>query len=289
MNKILLKTTIPRKANDWCAHRFLLLKATLTSAGYQVESRDRVTDGSGDDVDLASLPDSDYDQLWIFGVEGGEGGLTRSDAASVDRFRRNGKGCMLTRDHMDVGYSLVRIPQIGLANHFHSVNPEPDVSRRTRDDTFSMHLDWPNYHSGLNGAFQELESVPDGHPLFKRVDGVIRYFPTHPHEGAISVPAGAEHCASVVAKGRSGITGVDFNLIVAFEALALGNGTGQVYGRAAIHSSFHHFVDYNWDAATGCPDFVTDPEDDAMAGSVEAQKDIRSYSLNLARWLSNDS
>ncbi|MEL7003038.1 MAG: hypothetical protein AAFN93_09930 [Bacteroidota bacterium] len=285
MNKILIKTTVEDDENDWCVNRFELLQNTLKSAGYNVESRDRLNDRFGNDIDFQALTSSDYDQLWVFAVEGKDGGLTMNDAENIDAFRRQGKGCMLTRDHMNVGNTLVNIPEIGLAHHFHSVNPEPDKERQKRDDTVNMKLDWPNYHSGLNGSVQEIEIMDHGHPLIQSKNDFIRYFPTHPHEGAISIPKGTEQFASVIAKGKSKLTGNSFDLIIAFEANTIDDN--QQYGRAVIHSSFHHFADYNWDVSKGCPDFVFEPVGNEMSSSPQAQRDIRMYSVNLANWLSN--
>ncbi len=284
MKKILFKTTVEDDENDWCSARFQLLKRTLENAGFVVESRDRINDQSGNDVDFKSLTESDYDQLWIFAVEGNDGGLTREDAKHIDAFRRQGKGCMLTRDHMNVGNTLVHIPEIGPAHHFHTVNPEPNKERQRRDDTVNMELDWPNYHSGLNGSIQEIGIVDKAHPLIQSNGELIRYFPTHPHEGAISIPKGTEQYASVIAEGKSKLSGLNFDLIIAFESHI--DKENNSYGRAVMHSSFHHFADYNWDTSKGCPDFVFEPVGNEMSKSPQAQDDIRVYSVNLANWLS---
>ncbi|MEM8500512.1 MAG: hypothetical protein AAF542_21025 [Pseudomonadota bacterium] len=289
MDKVLLKTTVEETNNDWCVHRFQLLKDELEKAGFSVDCRNRINEENGNDKDFMSLPNSSYSQMWLFAIEANHGGLTKTDTVNIDVFRRNGKGLMLTRDHMDVGSTLVGIPEVGPAHHFHSVNPEIDRDRRRRDDTYSMHLDWPNYHSGLNGSCQQIVVTNREHPLLKRDNKSIRYFPAHPHEGAVSIPQGTEDFASVIAKGRSALSGVEFNLIIAFESHLVGDDPTQQYGRTAMHSSFHHFADYNWDTSTGCPSFVSDPEGSGMSESTEAQQDIRIYCRNLAHWLSDGS
>lgn len=285
MKKILFKTTVEGDKNDWCVHRFELVKETLENAGFYVESRNRINDELGNDIDFKSLSQSDYDQLWIFAVEGNDGGLTQQDSLHIDAFRRHGKGCMLTRDHTNVGNTLVNIPEIGPSHHFHSVNPEPNKERQKRDDTYNMTLDWPNYHSGLNGSIQEIEITDDRHPLIQNKGKLIHYFPTHPHEGAMSIPKGTEEFASVIAKGNSKLSGNSFDLIIAFDNHSTHDN--QHYGRAVVHSSFHHFADYNWDTSKGCPDFVFEPEGTEMLSTPQAQEDIRIYSVNLANWLSN--
>ncbi|MFI5019472.1 MAG: hypothetical protein ACHQHK_16115, partial [Dongiales bacterium] len=64
---------------------------------------------------------------------------------------------------------------------------------------------------------------------------------------------------------------------------------GRPLGRAAAHSSFHHFADYNWDPAMGAPSFVDEPPGSALAGSPEARRSVERYVRNLAGWLAGPS
>jgi len=107
----------------------------------------------------------------------------------------------------------------------------------------------------------------------------VRYLPAHPHEGDVDAPPG-EPSARVIATGRSKVTGQSFNLAVAFEASDAG-------GRAIAQSTFHHFADYNWDIAAGCPSFVSEPPGHAMAANPAAQESVRTYARNVALWLVN--
>jgi len=75
------------------------------------------------------------------------------------------------------------------------------------------------------------------------------------------------------------VTGADFNIAVAFEASNAG-------GRAIAQSTFHHFADYNWDTATGCPSFVTEPAGNGLAQFPEALRSTWRYVRNVALWLS---
>jgi len=105
-----------------------------------------------------------------------------------------------------------------MAHHFHASNPERDPERRARDDRETMQIDWPNYHSGRNGDWQRVQAAMPLHPILRREDGsAIEFLPAHPHEGAVSVPPGAEERARVLATGRSQTTGRHFNIAVAFE------------------------------------------------------------------------
>jgi hypothetical protein len=74
------------------------------------------------------------------------------------------------------------------------------------------------------------------------------------------------------------VTGREFNLMVRFEPSAAG-------GPAVAESTFHHFVDYNWDINAGAPGFVTDRPGNKLAAFPKALQDTRQYVRNLALWL----
>jgi hypothetical protein len=289
MNKILLQTTIPYTENDWRIGRFSLLAAHLSSlqdadgtALYDVTTRNRESDETGNDPLLGDLDQSDFDQLWLFAVDTGLG-LTSADCSGISRFRKRGGGIFSTRDHFDLGSSLCTLGGIGAAHYFHSVNPDPDPTRNRRDDTITTSIDYPNYHSGANGDYQRID-IAAPHELLRREDrSFIEFFPAHPHEGGVGAPAG-DGSARVIATGTSLSTGRPFNLIVAFEHST--NEKGDHVGRAIAESSFHHVVDYNWDTDAGCPSFVEEPPGDGLKRNPVALVDIRQYVNNVARWLS---
>ncbi|HEY4276198.1 MAG TPA: hypothetical protein VGM68_11975 [Rhizomicrobium sp.] len=282
---ILLQTTIPPIADDWNIGRFHLLSEFLgrqqTSDGsalFRVTARDR-DDGTRPDSVLSRLDKTDFDQMWLFAVDTGNG-LTPEDCAGIGRFRQRGKGLLVARDHMDLGSSICSLGGVGLANHFHSQNPESDPLRRRNDDPFTVAIQWPNYHSGANGDYQDITPMGELHPVLRdsaRPGQALRFLPAHPHEGAVSAPPGNAN-ARVIATGRSKVTGVDFNIAVAFEPDG-GNGP------AIAQSTFHHFADYNWDIASGAPSFVDEPPGNAMATTPEARRSTENYARNLAIWL----
>lgn len=286
--RILLQTTIVPTQDDWSIARFGLLRAHLAglrdsdgAALCEVVARDRGTAPDRDDPVLLSLPASDFDEVWLFAVDEGNG-LREAECAALSAFRERGGGLMVSRDHQDLGNSICALGSLGAAHHFHSHNPELDESRRCRDDPFTQSIDWPNYHAGANGDAHEITAIAPLHPLLRdpeSADGVVRFFPAHPHEGAVSVPRG-ETSARVIARGASKATGREFNLVVAFEA-----GTSGRPGPAVAHSTFHHFCDYNWDTRLGAPSFVDEPPGDGMQRESAARKSIETYTKNLARWL----
>ncbi|UGB45438.1 hypothetical protein LQ772_15885 [Frateuria edaphi] len=284
-SRILLQTTIPPVADDWNIGRFSLLRDYLASLRdsqgmplFQITARDREPPGAPDSV-LSHIDTASFDQLWLFAVDTGDG-LTSADCDAISRFRRQGRGLLVTRDHMDLGSSVCTLGGVGAAHFFHSKNPDPDPSRRTRDDTQTREISWPNYHSGANGDFQQVDIVPPLHPVLadpEAEEGAVRYLPAHPHEGAIGLPP-HDPTARVIATGRSQATGRAFNLVVAFEVSDAG-------GPAIAESTFHHFADYNWDPSMGAPSFVSEAPGNALAHSVDAQRSTGRYVRNLALWL----
>jgi hypothetical protein len=288
--KILIQTTIPYTEDDWHVERFSLLARHLQSLRdesssplYEVTTRNRETNADGHDPVLLGLADSDYDQLWLFAVDSGDG-LSKEDCAAVTAFRKRGGGMLVTRDHFDLGSSVCTLGGVGAAHYFHNINPDPDPTRHQRDDHITKSIDYPNYHSGSNGDYQRI-AVEAPHELLRRADrSFIQYFPSHPHEGGVGAPAD-DHSAKVIATGTSLTTGRRFNLIVAFEH---SNDThGNHLGRAIAESSFHHLVDYNWDTDMGCPTFLEEPPGDGYKREPAALDDIKQYVANAARWLSS--
>jgi hypothetical protein len=287
--RILLQTTIPFAEDNWHIGRFSLLRDELMAmkdeAGNplcSVTTRNRETDADGNDPVLSTLDKSEFDELWLFAIDNGDG-LSVPDCQGITRFRQRGGGILATRDHQDLGISLCTLGGIGRAHFFHTKNPEPDSSRHERDDKNTTSISWPNYHSGANGDYQKINAIAD-HALLRRADsaGMIEFFPAHPHEGAVGVPEHEEH-AQVVATGQSQTTGRPFNLIVAFETTP--DEHGHTLGRGIAESSFHHLVDYNWDTGLGCPTFVEEPPGDGYKRNPEALEDIKAYVRNAAVWL----
>jgi hypothetical protein len=282
--KILLQTTIVPTEDDWSIARFSqpteLLGAAAGEDGrhlYDVTARDRGPLGAPDPV-LSKLDESDFDQLWLFAVDAGDG-LTPSDCEAISRFRRAGGALMLTRDHMDLGSSICTLGGVGAAHFFHTRNQHPDPATHVRDDPYATAISWPNFHSGANGDYQEISPVLPIHPVLRdpaSPTGAIRHLPAHPHEGGVRAPQGTD--ARVIATGRSKATGHKFNIAVAFDG-------GLEGGPAMAQSTFHHFADYNWDVRAGSPSFVTEDPGYGLINNPQAMADTRRYILNLAAWL----
>ena len=288
---ILLQTTIPYIEDDWHVARFSELQKHLESITdssgaqlYNVTARNREVDEQGSDPLLRELDKSDFNELWLFAVDSGDG-LSTAECEAITRFRRLGRGLLSSRDHMDLGSSLCTIGGVGLAHHFHTKNPDPNEAQRMRDDPETLTIDYPNYHSGSNGDYQIVRPADPVHELLRRGDGTtIEYFPAHPHEGSVSaVPD--DPSSHVIATGTSTATGNGFNLIVAFEKSR--DSHGNDLGRAIAESSFHHFVDYNWDTDLGCPSGLTEKPGNGIKEDLHRLDDVKRYVTNVARWLAD--
>lgn len=289
--RILLQTTITAAEDDWHVGRFSLLREHLSGlrdeegrALCEVTARDRVTNADGDEEVLSQLDSTDFDELWLFAVDTGDG-LSTADCRGITRFRQRGGGILSTRDHQDLGSSLCTLGGVGAAHYFHSKHPDPDETRRARDDQDTKDISWPNYHSGSNGDYQIIAPAGPAHELLRddsSPSGRVEHFPAHPHEGGVGVPEG-ETGARVIATGTSKVTKRPFNLIVAFERTR--DGHGNTLGRAVAESSFHHFVDYNWDTSAGCPSFLAEPPGDQIIREPEKLGGVKAYVRNLALWL----
>jgi hypothetical protein len=110
---ILLQTTIPAILDDWNIDRFSLLRdhlASLTDESGEllcnVTARNHEVNADGNDAVLSVLDPTDFDELWLFAVDSGNG-LTVADCQGITRFRQRGGGLLTTRDHQDLGSSLL--------------------------------------------------------------------------------------------------------------------------------------------------------------------------------------
>lgn len=289
--RILLQTTIPTTEDDWSIARFSLLSDYLASLKdedgnkrFEVTKRDREEDTDGNDPVLSSLSQSDFDELWLFALDTG-GGLSQKDCAGITAFHQQGKGIFTTRDHQDMGVCMCGLGSLGALHYFQSKQQHPDEDERCIDDIYTKTISWPNYHSGRNGDYQVITPTEPLHELLKNPNspsGRIELFPAHPHEGAVGVSPEDKH-ARVIARGKSLVSSRPFNLVVAVESTQ--DEHGNQLGRVVAQSTFHHFVDYNWDIEQGCPSFVEELPGNGMKENSQALADIKTYVRNLALWL----
>lgn len=282
MQNLLLQTTIEDDPDDWNITRFSRLTEFLSQLrdrngqpAFQVTARNRDRRGEPDAI-LSKLSELQFDQLWLFAVDRGDG-LTAADCAGIGRFRQLGGRLLVTRD-MALGRSVCNLEGVGAAHHFHANNPERNDRRP--DNPPSPDIVGPDHRAGADGDFQRVRPVGHIHPVMRdrhSVTGVIQYLPAHPHEGVVNVPPG-EASARVIVAGQNVTSGRRFNIAVAFERSEYG-------GRAIAQSSFHHFSDCNGDPNAGRPSFLSEPAGDAIVRFPEALRSTRQYVSNVAFWL----
>jgi len=127
------------------------------------------------------------------------------------------------------------------------------------------------YLAGL-GAYSDVQFEVDP-------SGLIRYLPAHPHEGGIGAPAD-DLTARVIARGQSKVTGVRFNIAVAFEASDDG-------GRAIAESTFPPFRGLQLGPRARPPRLrhrVAGQR--SLAEFPKALRATKRYVQNIALWLS---
>lgn len=87
--RILLQTTLlAGTADDWTIETFSLLQDFLRTGLREpafVTARDRQPEAQGNDPVLSQLDRQDFDQLWLFALDVGDG-LSPADAAGINRF-----------------------------------------------------------------------------------------------------------------------------------------------------------------------------------------------------------
>ena len=282
MQNLLLQTTIEDDPHDWSITRFSRLTEFLSQLrgqngqlAFRVTARNRGRRGEPDAI-LSKLPELEFDQLWLFAVDGGDG-LTAADCAGIGRFRQLGGRLLVTRD-MALGRSVCNLDGVGAAHRFHGNNAERNDRRL--DNPPSPDIVGPDHRAGADGDFQRVRPVGHIHPVMRdrhSVTGVIQYLPAHPHEGVVNVPPG-EASARVIVAGQNVASGRRFNIAVAFERSERG-------GRAIAQSSFHHFSNCNGDSKAGCASFGGEPAGGSIARSPEALRSTRQYVSNVAFWL----
>ena len=167
--RILLQTTIPFTEDDWHIGRFSRLRDVLAAMdGVEVTARNRETPGGQTDPVLGSLDTSDFDEMWLFAVDVGDG-LSAEECAAIGRFRKRGGGLMVTRDHMDLGCSVCTLGGVGDAHHFHTKNPgagpQPGRSATTRSPATSTGR---TITPATTATSRRSSPVGGRHPVFKK-------------------------------------------------------------------------------------------------------------------------
>lgn len=259
MATILVQTTLREGDGEWQIERFASLVSLLRSEGHTVVARNREPAQDGSDPVLSALDTSDFNELWLFAADRGNG-LAPSDVRGILRFRERGGGIFTARDQENVGVSLLNLGSVGLVNHFRNYNRQ--LRRRGFRVTSVRGTVPPDEYERI----VPLEPVHELLLTKRSPSGVIEYFPAYAHEAAISVPPYAPF-ARVIAVAADDETGHASNVAIAIDQERCHDG--RVCGRAVATSCLHHFADGR----------LSERADGA------AFENFKDFTLNIARWL----
>jgi hypothetical protein len=257
MATILVQTTLGVGEGEWQIDRFSSLVTLLRSDGHSVLARNREPRADGSDPVLSSLDNSEFDELWLFAADRGNG-LAPDDVRGILRFRERGGGIFAVRDQENIGVSLLNLGSVGIVNHFRTYN------RRLRRRTARVTV-----HSiPADGEYQRIIPLEPVHELLRTPrspSGVIEFFPSSAHESALSVPPYAPF-ARVIAVTANVRTGRTANVAIAIDQEHCNDG--RPCGRAVTTACLHQFSDGRLNRHTDEP--------------AELFKD---FARNVARWL----
>lgn len=146
---------------------------------------------------------SNYDQIWLFGVERTINPLSQSELRALATFMDAGGGVFATGDHEDLGLAMCgSVPRVRSMRRWHWPNPGPlgepaapngdgpdrlDTMVRREDFTLTglSQSDYvpqpiqPKMYTRRVNAFE----ISYPHPVLCGPNGPIRVMPDHPHEG----------------------------------------------------------------------------------------------------------
>lgn len=254
----------------------------------------------------------DFDQLWLFGVKGGNPYLQASEVTAIENFMNSGGGVLAMGDHEDMGLGLCgQIKRVRSMRKWWFTSPPPpagmikapDSTDLTRNDTVhaitpggNVNLGqqndatpqtiYPNYRYAWNW-WKPLRRVKYPHPILCGPRGAIRVMPDHAHEGDCIMPDSsfsAEYPGAVpveiIARGRN-VVGrskpAGMNTITDPREFGLigvwdGHDARADKGRVVVDSTWHHWFNVNLEGL--------------RAENGTEYKDILAYFRNVAIWLS---
>lgn len=227
---------------------------------------------------------SQYDQIWLFAVNPGNG-LQAGEVSALWDFMNGGGGVFATGDHEALGEALcARIPRVRSMRRWYYPSPGPnlepvaparnvDPQRGEKDSTTTLaggdfdgipQTIAPTMYSSPAAYVFVVREYP--HPVLCGKDGVITKLPDHMHEGLVEVPANLEMPIAVdsTAVEEYPRAGADrlapeviaystinnnpnqgpFGVIGAYDGHLVDEIAGGV-GRIVVDATWHHFWNMN--------------------------------------------
>lgn len=249
-----------------------------------------------------------FDQIWIFGVNGGNS-LDAGEATAIWDFMQGGGGVFATGDHEALGVGLCGgIPRVrSMRRWFYpssGPNGEPVAPKRDvtpgigENDSMTGGSDFdgipqvilPKKYSAHGPFVFSYRDFP--HPVLCGKSGVITRIPDHMHEGLVEVPsdlsrpisvdgtpvteypnrAGVKLSPEVIATSTVNLNPAEgtFGVIGTYDGHLVDEIAGGV-GRVLVDATWHHFWNMNVEQFADASDRVRAA---ALAGHAPAPADI---------------
>ncbi|MGH2941727.1 MAG: hypothetical protein ACRDLN_02970 [Solirubrobacteraceae bacterium] len=264
---------------------------------------------------------SQYDQIWLFGINGtGPDALSDAELSEIAQFMDNGGGLFATGDHEALGQAMsARVPRARVMRRWYyggqGPNGEPEapaISGSARHDTLVV--------DPATGTTDQSDDVPQTirprwyrawsffpifgkhvqypHPVLCGPVGPITHLPDHMHEGHCEVPSDLSKSFTF-----DGYTTTEFPTldghqqspeVIAwassapltndreFGVLGAYDGHRSGVGRVLVDATWHHWLNLNIEGFIAATDPTSPTFDPAV---VPEWEEIKSYYRNVAAWL----
>jgi hypothetical protein len=182
-----------------------------------------------------------YDEIWLFGYEGYNGGqvgpvgtmgssepggITDRELTAITKFMEAGGGVFATGDHDGLGSAMCgRIPRVRYMRKWfssddHSTGRPPlapdnwpgggplraDTLRRGDTDTSDVYY----FDDQSDDIPQPLKVLVPTHPAVQGKSGVLKVYPDHMHEGEVIAPTGSQLTQTSATDSTLGFAGEGF-------------------------------------------------------------------------------
>ncbi len=257
---------------------------------------------------------SDFDQVWLFGINSGTG-LPAAELTVVESYMNGGGGLFATGDHGYLGSALcgniTRVKDmrywsdnpIGSANDVNEVSMSGarrnDTNRPRSGDSTSRYFD--NQSDNIPQSIS-VRTFGAGmpHPLLSistsvRPSGTIDIMPDHPHEGeckpetsftvnGVAVPTQTIATSYVLGGSTTGGgSGKALTLPHSFQSIAVWDGRLANAGRIVVDSTWHHFVNINLNGEGSDGSDIPGKQSGLTTADFNV---IRQYYMNISLWIS---
>lgn len=244
-----------------------------------------------------------FDQVWLFGINGGNSYLQAAEVAAIEEYMDGGGGVFATGDHGSLGRGLCgNIPRVKDMRLWDNTSPNNDINEVSMSGGRRNDTNRPGAGQVVSNSFNnQSDNIPQTiavrtfgagmpHPLLSirtslRPSGIIDIMPDHPHEGecaeeTVFTVKGQSISTQVIATsfvlGGSTTPGKIGTSPHCFPSIAVFDGRPAKVGRIAIDSTWHHFVNINLNG-------VGTPFSGLDNGDFEV---VRQYFMNISRWIS---